>query len=96
MGWVGEQMGKVDCFEIPGVELYFNSLDHFPPHFHAHANGEWEIRVHIRTTTKRTLHYEVVWARRSGPRAPVLREILAKVIAHREELLLEWERKVKP
>ena len=36
-------MGRVDAFAVPGVELWFNSSDHLPPHFHASQVGEWEV-----------------------------------------------------
>ncbi len=28
-------MGRVDAFSVAGLELWFNSSDHLPPHFHA-------------------------------------------------------------
>jgi hypothetical protein len=89
-------MGKVDCFEISGIEVYFNSSDHLPPHFHAGKPGEWGIRVYLQTTTSDFLDYKVIWPLGGGPRAPVLKELRESVIAHREDLLLEWERKVNP
>jgi hypothetical protein len=36
---------RLDAFSVAGLELFFNSLDHLPPHFHARRPGEWEIRV---------------------------------------------------
>ena len=38
-------MGKVDCLSIDGVECWFWSQDHRPPHFHAKKPGEWHFRV---------------------------------------------------
>jgi hypothetical protein len=87
-------MGKVDCFQVSGLELYFNSSDHLPPHFHALKLDAWEIRVYFLTSTEKTLDYDVKWSRGGGPSAPMLGEILAHVLAHREDILLEWERKV--
>jgi len=45
-------MGKVDCFEIPGLRLTFMSADHLPEHFHADEPGEWGIRVFFLTCTE--------------------------------------------
>ena len=39
-------MPRLEAFSIPGLDLFFNSLDHLPPHFHARRRGEWEIRVY--------------------------------------------------
>jgi hypothetical protein len=30
---------------LTGLELWFNSRDHLPPHFHAEKVGQWEVRV---------------------------------------------------
>ncbi len=87
-------MGKVDCFQVPGVELYFNSSDHLPPHFHVHKPDKWEIRVYFLTSTESGLHYDVKWLSGGSVPAPILKELLVNVLAHRVELLLEWERKV--
>jgi hypothetical protein len=89
-------MGKVDCFQVPGVELYFNSSDHMPPHFHAHRTDEWEIRVYFLTSTESWLNYDVKWPQGGKPPAPVLKDLLSNVLTHREDLLREWERKVCP
>jgi hypothetical protein len=35
-------VGKVDCFEIPGRKVWFNSNDHLPPHFHVENEDDWE------------------------------------------------------
>lgn len=43
-------MGRVQAFSIPGLDCWFPSLDHDPPHFHVRRPGEWEIRVRIMTT----------------------------------------------
>ncbi len=40
-------MGGIDAFNISGLEIYFRSNDHPPPHFHVRRSGEWEIRVFI-------------------------------------------------
>ncbi len=33
-------MGRVDAFAIGGLDLWFNSHDHGPPHFHARRPGD--------------------------------------------------------
>ncbi|NCR39243.1 MAG: DUF4160 domain-containing protein [Microcystis aeruginosa W13-11] len=38
-------MGKVESFNLDGLDLFFNSHDHLPPHFHVRKPGQWEIRV---------------------------------------------------
>ena len=38
-------MGKVEAFTLEGLELWFNSSDHLPPHVHIKRRGKWEIRV---------------------------------------------------
>jgi hypothetical protein len=39
---------KVATFSVAGLESWFNSDDHLPPHFHAEKSGEWEVRVRFR------------------------------------------------
>jgi len=51
----------VDAFEIDGLDLWFNSSDHLPPHFHARKPGEWEVRVYILVTTAEELAYSFKW-----------------------------------
>jgi len=36
---------RVDAFTALGLELWFNSDDHLPPHFHAENAGKWHVRV---------------------------------------------------
>ena len=38
-------MSRVESFSVPGVECWFYSNDHRPPHFHARRRGEWSVRV---------------------------------------------------
>jgi len=97
LGQWEEELGKVDCFAIGGLELYFNSSDHLPHHFHARLPDKWEIRVFFLTSTDGRLHYEVKWPKSGpGPSAPIIKELLSHILIHREELLVEWERKVCP
>jgi hypothetical protein len=88
-------LGKVDCFEIPNLESFFYSSDHPPPHFHVVKPDAWEIRVRFLECTAKYLAYEVKWPRGGkGPNALEARIILGRVLAHRAELLSEWDRKV--
>jgi len=85
-------MPKVDCFEIPGLEFWFWSNDHDPPHFHAKKIGEWEIKVYFAKAAAEMI--EQVWGK--GPSGKVLRDLKKLVEDHRAELLAEWEAKVNP
>ncbi len=88
-------MGKVDAFSIDGLRLWFNSLDHRPPHFHVKKPGAWEIRVFILTTQEKSLDFNIkVIFGKKEPISAEQKEIAALVVAHREELLQEWETKV--
>lgn len=90
-------MGKVGVFTIAGLDLWFNSSDHLPPHFHATKVGHWEVRVFILSTTATTLAWELkVRLKGGGPSGPEQKALRAKVEAHRAALLQEWEDKVKP
>ncbi len=85
-------MGRVDAIHVHGVELWFNSHDHLPPHFHAARLGEWEVRVYFLFTTAGNLNYQMKWGRQ--PSARYLRQLEKAVLDHRATLLEEWERKV--
>lgn len=37
-------MAKIDCFAIAGLEFWFWSNDHNPPHFHVKRAGEWGLK----------------------------------------------------
>lgn len=88
-------MGKVDCFEIAGLEAYFYSSDHPPQHFHVRKPDKYEIKVFILDCTEKALVFEVVWGR-TEPSSAEKQDILMHVLANREELLEEWKRKVCP
>lgn len=85
-------MGKVEAFTIAGLDLWFWSDDHAPPHFHAKKAGEWEIRVSFLKSTEKHLAFEVTWG--IGPSGHEQKLIAGQVLAHRAELLAEWELKV--
>jgi hypothetical protein len=86
-------LGKVEAFSIPGLDLWFNSIDHRPPHFHARRPGIWEMRVYILESTEIQLSYELKWG--SYPRRRYRDTLLEMVLQHRVTLLEEWEQKVQ-
>ena len=90
-------MGNVSCFTLKGCNVFFNSMDHHPPHIHVqHVQSGWQIRVFIETTTLEILDYTFKYPRNgnvriSGKLQQGLRE---KIVSHREKLLKEWNNKV--
>lgn len=88
-------MAKLTSFSIGGLELFFNSLDHLPPHFHLKKLGEWEIRVFFLLCTKDHLSFEVKWPPKFHKLPGRIEKILLRlVIQHRVAVLEEWESKV--
>ena len=79
-------MGRVDAVALEGLDLWFNSSDHLPPHFHAKRRGEWEIRVYFLLCTDDELAFDVKWAKKD-PATKVLAGIRKVVVEHRAELL---------
>ena len=88
----GIQMGRVESFAVAGLDLWFNSHDHPPPHFHARKPGSWEIRIYILTCTEGSADFETRWG--SRPTSRELRELASAVLRCRAALLGEWETKV--
>ncbi|MGA3212341.1 MAG: DUF4160 domain-containing protein [Terriglobales bacterium] len=87
-------MGKVEAFALAGIEVWFNSNDHIPPHFHAKRPGEWEIRVFFLECTAGNLAFQIKWGKKKGPLSGERAAMLAAVLKHRAALLKEWEQKV--
>ena len=88
-------MGKLECFQLTGLELWFNSSDHEPPHFHARKPDKWEIRVFFGACKRRNLVFNVKFPpSRSGPSSKERRKLLSLVLQHRDTLYAEWEAKV--
>ena len=88
-------MGKVNTFAIPGFDLWFNSSDHLPPHFHARKPDTWEIRVYFLLCTETSMIYDVKWPPHdSGPSRKDRQPILNGVLENRTALLREWQTKV--
>jgi hypothetical protein len=90
----GAALGRVEAISIPGLDLWFNSADHLPPHFHARKPGRWEIRVYILECSESRLALTLKWPGSGGPRPRDQCRLLAATLAKREALLAEWERKV--
>ncbi len=88
-------MGVVVCIAIAGLRLWFNSLDHLPPHFHVTRRDEWEIRVFFLQCTDTRLACELKWPKSGkGPNAATRDLLRRAVMAHQAELLAEWQSKV--
>lgn len=85
-------MGKVDCIQVAGLSLWFNSNDHLPPHFHVNKTDDWEMRIYFLGCSDGFLDFDIKWG--NGPSAKVQRELLTMVLVKRAALFLEWEQKV--
>ena len=86
-------MGRVDAFTLDGLDLWFNSSDHLPPHIHVKRSGEWEIRVFFLLCTDGRLEFNRKWGRKDPP-AATQATIREAVVKHRAALLGEWEQRV--
>jgi hypothetical protein len=82
----------VDCIALDGLELWFNSNDHGPPHFHALRLGEFELRIFFLACTDEHLEYEL--KRGKKPASRMRKQLRDLVVENREKLLHEWDRKV--
>lgn len=82
-------MGAVAALEVAGLDLWFNSSDHRPPHFHAEKSGRWGVRVRFMRDPGEMI--EIVWGE---PRKAEVRALARLAAAKRFELLREWEAKV--
>ena len=77
---------------MTGLDLWFNSHYHPPPHFHARRPGMWEIRIYFSTCTLRRVDYDLKWRR--SPTGSELRMLVENAVRHRDALAKEWETKV--
>ena len=82
-------MANVRCISIVGLETWFNSRDHLPPHFHAEKRDQWEVRVMF---MRQPAEIEVCWG--SPPSGRAQKRLRTAAEEHRNELLLEWEQAV--
>lgn len=84
---------RVVCVSVNGLDLWFNSNDHLPPHFHAERLGCWEIKVHfMRAASEMVEIVYTAYARR--PSKSELKELLKQSERSRVALLKEFEAKV--
>src|SRR5262249_498128 len=88
----GGPVGKVECITVAGLDLWFNSHDHRPPHFHVRRPGEYELRVLFLLCSENHLEYEVKWG--EAPSKKMLETLRELAVEHRAVLLTEWEQKV--
>jgi hypothetical protein len=89
-------MAKLQCFTISGMQLWFYSNDHEPPHFHAKRRGEWEVRVKF--LEDGDAMFEIKWPKSKKSIVPAQdrKKLREMVKLHRFEILREWEQKVNP
>jgi hypothetical protein len=86
-------MAKLKCISISGIQLWFYSNDHEPPHFHAKRKGEWEYKVKFLESAEEM--FELVWSQKKRQMTKVERENLLELVeGNRIEILREWEQKV--
>lgn len=83
-------MARVMAFRVDGVQMWFYSGDHRPPHFHARRPGEWTVRVFIQESEDSMIEFV-------GPPGAIIKAADRKAIvkgvqANRPALLREWER----
>ncbi len=81
-------MASVRAFQFPGLKMWFWSLDHESPHFHAKRRGEWEVKVYFLRRPSEMI--EVEWADKA-PSSKQLNELASLAREHRVELLAQWE-----
>ena len=85
-------MGRVDAFQLPGVDCWFYSQDHRPPHFHARRRGQWHARVFFLEPAARMI--EPVRRQADRMSASDRARLAEAAAAGRRQLLAEWENKV--
>jgi hypothetical protein len=86
-------MPKLTCFSIAGMQLWFYSNDHEPPHLHAKRKGEWEYRINF--LEGRNDMFQLIRSTKKARMSRADRNQLQEMIdEHRFEILWEWEEKV--
>ena len=84
-------MGKLDCFLIEGIDCWFWSNDHRPPHFNAKRIGKWGVKVFF-MKSKAEMIEKAKWSGRISQAD--IKALSDMAEQHRENLLKEWEQKV--
>jgi hypothetical protein len=88
-------LGKLQSFKIDGLDLFFNSNDHRPEHFHVRKSGAWEIRVYfLRCSKGKELVCDIKYPPNAQISTKEKNKILKLVLENRSKLLIEWEQKV--
>lgn len=83
-------MVRVRALVIDGINLYFPSNNHEPPHFHAQKrDGAWLLKVYIMEPEEHMI--EVIRPPDARIHRKDRRAIIEGVNQHRLELILEWE-----
>lgn len=82
-------MARVNAFGVAGVDMWFWSNDHEPPHFHARRPGQWSVEVCFMLAGN-DIFQSVKPSNARMPRA-IRRAIIRAVNDHRQELLEQWE-----
>jgi hypothetical protein len=85
-------MGKVSSFHLDGIDCWFWSQEHRPPHFHARKKECWEVQVYfLKTKNEMLVMVKSLRGRISSKDANALTNNAER---YRAELLKEWEKKV--
>ncbi len=89
-------LGRIEEFNLPGLQAFFRSNDHLPPHFHVKKTGTWEIRVYILTSSRKKLDYSFKFPKNQSVNltSKEIKEIINFIISNRERLLLGWQTQV--
>jgi hypothetical protein len=89
-------LGRIEGFSFQGLQAFFRSNDHRPPHFHVKKPGSWEIRVYILTSSKNRLDYSFKFPKNNSVILTSQQEkaIFDFVASNREKLLSDWQTQV--
>lgn len=89
-------LGKIEYFSPQGLQAFFRSNDHRPPHFHVKKAGMWEVRVYILTSSKNGLDYSFKFPKNNSASlsSKEKKAILGFVTSNREKLLSDWSDQV--
>jgi hypothetical protein len=85
------KMGIVKAFKLPGIDMWFPSGDHQPPHFHARRPGHWEARVYFLNSEDAMIEIvRPIDASIHGKDRKMLHDAVTRD-KNRDLLLKEWE-----
>lgn len=82
-------MATIRAFHVSGVRLIIYSGDHEPPHLHSQKPGHWEAKVYFLESEAAMI--EILRPPNARMSRSDRRTIIEGVMAHRPELLAEWE-----